>query len=343
MKKDNKIVNLLKQIEAKKEISEIIINSPESVFIERKGNLSQLNINISLEDINDFIDYVAKFNNKIYNAKNPILNGSLEDGSRINIIGGEFSANSPSITIRKYLKSIESFDQDTSIFSLGDKWVNLLKAIVKSKMNVIVSGPTGAGKTTFINLLLNQVDFKDRIIIIEDTIEISVNNPNVVRLKSGDFSDSTKLSMRDLVKNSLRMRPDRIVLGEMRGAEVFDLLQVMNTGHKGTFSTIHASSVVETLSRIENLFLLSEIQVPLRVIRSQIATAIDYIIHIGTDSNKKKVVKQISEITGIDKDIILVNDLAVYKDGVLKGTEMVSQKMEELSLNGGIPVNFFTE
>lgn len=216
---NNSIWNLINDLNKKSGITEILINGPKSIFVERGGQFIQLNANLPAQDINVFIQEVASYNQKVCNNDNPILDGNLPDGSRINIINSPFVQGSPAISIRKYLRSITSFDSNPTAFGLTPKWIEFFKALMSAKLNIVVSGGTGVGKTTFLNLLINEVSKAERIITIEDTIELSVNMPNVVRLESGAKSLSSKsnLTTRDLVKNTLRMRPDRIIIGETRG------------------------------------------------------------------------------------------------------------------------------
>ena len=216
---NNSIWNLINDLNKKSGITEILINGPKSIFVERGGQFIQLNANLPAGDISVFIQEVAAFNQKVCNNDNPILDGNLPDGSRINIINSPFVQGSPAISIRKYLRSITSFDANPNAFGLTPKWIEFMRALMSARLNIVVSGGTGVGKTTFLNLLINEISKAERIITIEDTIELSVNIPNVVRLESGAKSLSSKsnLTTRDLVKNTLRMRPDRIIIGETRG------------------------------------------------------------------------------------------------------------------------------
>lgn len=328
----NTVWALLKELSAKSGITEIIINQPNNVYIERAGEFIRLNVKLDRYDIDGFIQDCADYNKKVFDANNPILDGRLPDGSRINVISDSFSLTCPAITIRKYLKNIKTFDTAKGIFETDEKWVALLSAMVHAKMNIMVSGGTGVGKTTFLNLLLQEISPGERIITIEDTRELSFNLPNVVRLESRLMPDGegSSLTIRDLVKNTLRMRPDRIVIGEVRGAEVFDLLQAMNTGHEGSMASIHANSPGECLNRMENLYLLAGFDVPVRAIRYQIATAIDFIIQLGRDKNGKRVVKQLTEISSMEQDKITMQDIAKIVDGVPKFTGLVPQRIKQL-------------
>lgn len=341
---ENTVWNLLNDLEQKKGITEIVINDPKRVFVERQGQFIQLNIQLRKNDLYEFSKEVANFNKKQFDRLNPVLDGILPDGSRINVIAEPFSQGSPAITIRKYLKSIKTFDDDPHIFGLNEKWVEFLKALVGSRCNLIVSGGTGVGKTTFINLLLNEMSVAERIVTIEDTQELSLKGPNVVRLETFvPTKDSAGLTARDLVKNTLRMRPDRIIVGEVRGAEVFDLLQAMNTGHDGSMSSIHASSPGECISRMENLFLMAGFDVPYQVVRRQISQGVDFIIQLGRNREGKRVVNNIMEITGMEGPNILSQQIAIREDESLEQTGISPKNMEKIHRMGGLPMDFFNK
>ena len=210
-------------------------------------------------------------------------------------------------------------------------------------MNVVVSGGTGVGKTTFLNLLINEIPKHERVIAIEDTPELSISMPNVVRLESGGKIQQTKstLSTRDLVKNTLRMRPDRIIIGETRGGELFDLLQAMNTGHDGSMTSVHASSAGECLSRMETLFLLAGFEIPITVVRKQMSTAIQFIIQLGREKDGQRVINEIIEICGMEGPTVLVQTIASREDGVLRFRGMAPKTMDRLHRHGNLPLNFF--
>lgn len=339
----NSVWNLLNDLRKKNGITEILINGPKSVFVEKGGEFIQLNTNIPSEDIKHFIKEVAELNHKYCDNDNPILDGNLPDGSRINIINEPFVNGGPAISIRKYLKFISSFENNPELFGLGPRWITLMKAIVSSRLNVVVSGGTGVGKTTFLNLMINEISTHERVIAIEDTPELTINIPNVVRLESGAkvLQSKTTLTTRDLVKNSLRMRPDRIIIGETRGGELFDLLQAMNTGHDGSLTTVHASSGGECLSRMETLFLLSGMEIPLNVVRRQMSSAIQFIIQLGRDKEGHRVISEIIEICGMEGNTILIQQIAAREEGFLMFKGIAPKNLEKLHRAGGLPINFF--
>lgn len=339
----NSIWNLINDLNKKSGITEILINGPKNVFVERGGQFIQLNANLPMTEIKQFITEVASMNHKICDENNPIFDGNLPDGSRINIINEPFVHGSPAISIRKYLKFISDFEANPVIFGLTPHWIELLRAMIKSRLNLVVSGGTGVGKTTLLNLLINEIPKHERIIAIEDTPELSINLSNVVRLESGTrvLQSKSSLTTRDLVKNTLRMRPDRIIIGETRGGELFDLLQAMNTGHDGSMTSIHASSGTECLSRMETLFLLAGFDIPISVVRKQMSSAIQYIVQLGRDSEGNRVINEIIEVCGMEGSTILTQPIAIREDGYLVFKGLVPKNMEKLNRIGALPLNFF--
>ncbi len=337
----NKIWQLIADLNKKIGISEVIINKPDGVFVEVNGEIIRLDYLLTDDDIEEFANDVAEFNRRPFGAEAPILDGNLPDGSRINIISKDYCKTSHSITIRRYSKAIKTFDGSPGIFGLTPPMVNLLKGMVRARFNILVSGGTGVGKTTFMNLMLQEFSTKDRIITIEDTRELQLTQPNLVRLEAKPaFGQLLGLTQRDLVKNTLRMRPDRIVVGEVRGAEAFDLLQAMNTGHEGTLASIHSNSPGECLIRLENLFMLAGYELPMKALRFQISEAIDYIVQIKRDKKGNRHITQITEITGMEGERITMQDLAATKNGEFKLTGLVPASFERL-IEAGISKEFF--
>lgn len=334
---------LLDKLATKADLTEIVINGPNDIFVERNGRFTPIDVKISQASIDKFISDVAIFNRKDCDENNPMFNGNLPDGSRINITTKPIRLEGPAITIRKFLKSIQTFDSRKGIFGLSADWVQFIRAAVKSRMNILISGGTGVGKTTFMNLMLQEVDPLDRKVIIEDVREINVHMPNTIRMESMLLPNGRYMGIRDLVKNSLRMRPDRIVIGEIRGEEVFDLLQAMNTGHEGCFATIHANTPKECLGRLESLYLLSGYDVPYQVIRNQIGRSIDLIIQLKRDRNGVRLVGHISEITDLSGDQILMQDIGVLgKDMSYIVSSGLVPKRIDLLVKHGFDRKFFS-
>jgi len=344
-KQENKVWNLFNDLSGKPGITEIIINNPNMVFVERDGRFIQLNVNLSKKDISNFISEVATFNQKECNSDNPILDGNMPDGSRINVIMDPFSHGSPAITIRKYLKNIRYFGDIKNVFGLDSNWIEFLRSLVLSKLNITISGGTGAGKTTMLNMLINEIPEIERVISIEDTLELSYDIPNSVRLEAGgrNLASKANLVIRDLVKNTLRMRPDRIILGEVRGGELFDLLQAMNTGHDGSMTTIHSNSPGECLTRMETLYLLAGFEVPNEVVRRQISSALDFIIQIRRTREGKRIVSKIVEVTGMEGNRILTQDIAEFIENKLVFTGITPMNLPHINEGSGLPLDFFAK
>jgi pilus assembly protein CpaF len=342
MSEQNSVWNLLKELEAQDNITEVIINSADSIYIEQEGELIRLNRKLNPNDVEYFVHEVAKLNHRPWDAHHPILDGSLPDGSRINAISSLFTQTGPAITIRKYLKHIRRLNDSPTVFGMDEKWIKLIQAFVKARFNIIISGGTGSGKTTLLNLLLQDIDPNQRLVTIEDTRELRFQHPNTVRLETIPQKDVKQLSIRDLVKNSLRMRPDRIIIGESRGDEVYDLLQVMNTGHQGSMTTVHANSPQEAILRMENLFLLSGFDIPLRALRYQISSAIDLVIQIKRTKDKKRVISQITEISGIEGEKILFQDVAISRGDQLTYSGIPLKSARQL-YDTGLPLDFFNQ
>jgi pilus assembly protein CpaF len=337
----NKIQDLIDELSKKAGISELIINKNDNVYVEKDGEMIRIDAKFSDEEIDEFCQSLATYNRKPFNPENPILDGNLSDGSRVNLIHKDYTSSSHAITIRRYSKSIKTFEGSPGIFGLSPQWTDFFKLLVSARVNVVVSGGTGVGKTTFLNLLLQEIPSKERVITIEDTRELQFNLPNVVRLEARPAVSELKgLAIRDLLKNTLRMRPDRIIVGEVRGGEVFDLLQAMNTGHEGSMTSVHSNSPGECLLRLENLYMLSGYDLPIKALRYQISTAVDFIIQIRRDKNGQRVVHQVTEVSNMEGDKILLQDIGMYKNGEFRFTGLVPTCFPKLQ-KAGLPKDFF--
>jgi pilus assembly protein CpaF len=337
----NRIENFIEELSKKSGISELIINRPDNVYIEKGGELLRLEVKFTDADIEEFCQGVATFNRRDFDEKHPILDGNLPDGSRVNFLHKNYTGNQHAITIRRYSKAIKTFAGSPGIFGLSPELTDFIKFLIQAKMNIVVAGGTGVGKTTLLNLMLQEMTPLERVITIEDTRELQFNLPNVVRLEARPATvEDAALSIRDLLKNTLRMRPDRIIVGEVRGGEVFDLLQAMNTGHEGSMTSVHANSPGETLGRLENLFLLSGYDLPIRALRYQISTAVDFIVQIKRNKDGKRVIHQLTEIAGMEGDRILQQDIAVIKNGELRFSGLVPASFPKLQ-KAGLPKDFF--
>lgn len=295
-----------------KEITEIMINGPDCIFIEKAGRLykrpEKFESNKQLEDI---IQKIVGEVNRTVDSLNPICDARLKNGSRVNIVLPPIALNGATVTIRKFPEKVINFEDLISWGAISSEAAIFLQSCVRAKYNIFVSGGTGSGKTTFLNALSNFIPEDERIITIEDSAELQIQRvQNLVRLETRQANTEGKgaISMRDLIKSSLRMRPERVVVGEVRGAEALDMLQAMNTGHDGSLSTGHANSPKDMLSRLETM-VLTGVDFPIEAIRQQIGSAIDLIVHLGRLSDKTRKVLDIVEIVGYEDGKYQLNPL----------------------------------
>lgn len=328
-------------------ITEIMINGPHRVFVEQAGKLYQKNIsfgsNEKLENI--ILNIVAKVNRTV-NEANPIVDARLLDGSRVNVVLPPIALDGPTVTIRKFPETPMTVEQLIAYKSITEEVAEILERLVKAKYNIFISGGTGSGKTTFLNALSNFIPKDERIITIEDSAELQIQRiPNLVRLetRNANMEGKGEITIRDLIKSSLRMRPERIVVGEVRGAEALDMLQAMNTGHDGSLSTGHANSTKDMLSRLETM-VLSGNQIPIDAIRQQIASAIDIIIQLTRLRDKSRRTMEISELVEYKNGEIVLNTLYKFEEegedeekhiiGSLKRTEYPMKHTDKLRMAG---------
>lgn len=293
-------------------ITEIMINGPHCVFVEQNGRLYQKNVsfgsNEKLENV--ILNIVGKVNRTVNEAE-PIVDARLLDGSRVNVVLPPIALDGPTVTIRKFPENPMTVEQLIAYDSITPEVAEVLERMVKAKYNIFISGGTGSGKTTFLNAMSNFIPKDERIITIEDSAELQIRGiPNLVRLetRNANMEGKGEITIRDLIKSSLRMRPERIVVGEVRGAEALDMLQAMNTGHDGSLSTGHANSTKDMLSRLETM-VLSGNQIPIEAIRQQIASAVDVIIQLSRLRDKSRRTLEITEVVGYEKGEIKLNPL----------------------------------
>ncbi len=293
-------------------ISEIMVNGLDAVFVESKGVLRRTNRSFdSTEQLLRVIDRMVRTSGRRVDQSSPMVDARLPDGSRLNVVLPPLAVDGPSITIRKFTAGHLTTDDLVEQGSLSAEAADFLQAAVASKANVLVSGGTGTGKTTILNILSSFIGRHERVVTVEDAVELSLDLPNLIRLETrpANSEGAGEIAIRDLVRNSLRMRPDRIVVGEVRGSEALDMLQAMNTGHEGSLSTLHANSPRDALRRLETMVLLGGVELPLRAIREQIASAIDVIVQLTRDASGRRFVSSVTEVVGMEGEVVSTADL----------------------------------
>ena len=306
------------------EISEVMINDIRNVMIEKAGRLTFSGFSFqTIDEVNRITRNILDITGRILSPEQPYVDTMLPDGSRVNIIGPPLTLHGPCITIRKFPSRALGVDDLIRSESLDRRVANFLHSCVQGRINMIVSGGTGSGKTTLLNVLLSFIPKGERIVTIEDTPELVVSHTNSVRLQTKPQTPSSvAITSRELVANALRMRPDRLVVGECRRGEAFDMLQAMNTGHEGSMTTLHANSARDALVRLETLCLLAGVDLPLIAIRKQIASAVDLVIHIKRFRSGRRRVMSVSEVTGIEGETITMQEIFVYDtDSSSKGSD----------------------
>ncbi len=293
-------------------ITEVMVNGPKNVYIEQKGRVTKTDIEFEDEaHVDRVIDRILRPLGRRVDRKWPIADARLPDGSRVNVIIPPSAIDGPTITIRKFSKKKLLVEDLIKFGTLTPQMAEFLKACVVARLNIIVSGGTGSGKTTLLNVLSNFIPDHDRIVTIEDSAELQLAKPHVVRLEARppDPDGTGRVTIRDLVVNALRMRPERIVVGECRSAEALDMLQAMNTGHDGSLTTLHANTPRDTISRLETMCLMAGIDFPVKVIREQIAAAIDLIVQTARLRDGSRKIVQITEVHGMEGDVVVMQDI----------------------------------
>ena len=310
-------LDVLEDLLNDEEITEIMINGPEKIFIEKNGKVFQSKEKFSSEEkLNDIIQNIVASTNKIVNESNPIVDTRLKDGSRVNIVLPPAAVDYSILSIRKFPKEQMTMKRLESFGSISPEQIEMLRKLVISGYNIFVSGGTGSGKTSFLNALGEFIPSDERVITIEDSAELQLRNvKNIVRLeaRNANLEGKNEITIRDLLKSSLRMRPDRIIVGECRGAEALEMLQAFNTGHDGSCSTGHSNSCKDMLSRLETMVLMGA-EIPLSAIRQQIASGIDIIVQLGRLRDKSRKLLEISEVMGIENNEIKLNPLYKFKE-----------------------------
>jgi pilus assembly protein CpaF len=325
-------MDVLSELLEEEDVTEIMINGPDRIFVEKKGRLYQSKKRFSSkEKLSDVIQQIASARNKAVNESNPIVDTRLSDGSRVNIILPPIAVDSGILSIRRFPKEPINMARLLSFHSLNQEMADFLKVLVAAGYNIFLSGGTGSGKTTFLNALTEFIPPGERVITIEDSAELQVIGvDNLVRLEARDknLEGRLEVSIRDLVRASLRMRPDRIIVGECRGAEALEMLQSMNTGHDGSLSSGHANSTRDMVSRLETMVMMAGMELPVQAIRQQIASGIDLFIHLGRLSDRSRKVLEIAEVRGMKEG--QVDIVPIYKYQKLEGGQDGWKKVGEL-------------
>lgn len=309
---------LLDTIMADDDITEVMINGPDNIFIEKKGHLTKLDQAFENERrLEDIVQKIVGLAGREVNQANPIVDTRLPDGSRVNVVLPPISRNGATVTIRKFSKTPMTVEQLIKYGSITQDIADVLEKLIRAKYNIFICGGTGSGKTTFLNALSNYIPKDERVITIEDSAElqiVGVDNLVSMETRNANAAGAGQITIRDLIKSSLRMRPERIVVGEVRGAEALDMLQAMNTGHDGSLSTGHANSTKDMLSRLETMVLQGAEGLPLEAVRQQIGSAIDIIIHLSRLRDHSRKTMEITEVLGYENGQILLNPLYVFEE-----------------------------
>jgi pilus assembly protein CpaF len=335
-------------------VSEIMVNGPEKVFVERKGKISLTSINFeNNEHVMRVIDRIVSPLGRRVDESSPYVDARLPDGSRVNAIIPPLALNGPTLTIRKFEKDPLTIDDLVRFGSLTGETAEFLRACVIARLNIVVSGGTGSGKTTLLNVLSSFIPNDERIVTVENAAELQLRQEHVVTLESRppNIEGKGEVTIRDLVINTLRMRPDRVVVGECRGGETLDMLQAMNTGHDGSLTTAHANSPRDMLSRLETMCLMAGMDLPVRAIREQIASAVDVIIQQSRLRDGSRKIVSVTEVQGMEGDVIVMSDIFAFEQqgmengkiiGRLKPTGIRPKFYDRIEASGlSLPPNIF--
>ena len=336
-------------------VTEVMVNRPDQVYCERFGKLELTDIQFrDLEHIRHVIDKIVTPLGRRVDESSPMVDARLPDGSRVNAIISPLSLNGPVLTIRKFSVDPYTVEDLIGFGTITQGMAAFLAACVKIKLNILVSGGSGAGKTTLLNVLSSFIPEGERVVTVEDAAELKLHQPHVVRLESRppNIEGKGEIKIRDLVRNCLRMRPDRIVVGEVRGGEALDMLQAMNTGHEGSISTVHSNTPRDALARLETMVMMSGMDLPSRAIREQVAAAIHMIVQIGRLSDGSRKVISVTEIQGMEGNVIVLQDLFAFQQkgigeggkvlGTMQATGMVPRFIDRFNASGiHLPADIF--
>ena len=324
-------LDVLQELIEDETVTEIMVNGPDAIFVERGGRLGKWDKSFtSREKLEDVIQQIAGRCNRVINESMPIVDARLENGARVNAVISPVALNGPILTIRRFPDTPITMDRLIALGSLTCECARFLKALVRARYSIVIGGGTGGGKTTFLGALSDYIPEDERIITIEDNAELKIQGvENLVRLeaKMANMEGAVSVSIRDLIKTALRMRPDRIVVGEVRGGEAVDMLQALNTGHEGSLSTAHANSARDMLSRLETMTLMG-VDLPLEAIRRQIASGVDILIHLGRMRDKTRKVLEITEVCGYEKNEIITRTLFRREEdlGLVQVSELLNRE-----------------
>jgi pilus assembly protein CpaF len=310
-------------------MTDIMVNGRDHVYVEKHGRLHETGIHFHDDQhLMLIIDRIVSQVGRRVDESSPMVDARLRDGSRINAIIPPLAIDGPALSIRRFGKKRYSIADLLAKGSISPEMVSLLQAVVKARLNLLVCGGTGSGKTTMLNCLSSFVPSDERIVTIEDSAELLLQQTHVVRLETRppNLEGKGEVTARELVRNTLRMRPDRIIVGEVRGAEVFDMLQAMSTGHDGSIATVHANTPRDAIQRLEMMMLLSGASIPQRAMRQQIASALNLVVHVSRLSDGSRKMMKISEITGMEGDMVMMQDLFEFKrTGIGQGGKVLGQ------------------
>ncbi|HEY7136967.1 MAG TPA: CpaF family protein [Acidimicrobiia bacterium] len=316
-------------------ITEVMVNGANDVFIERAGRLETTNISFADEThLRRIIDKIVSQVGRRVDEATPMVDARLPDGSRVNVVVPPLAIGGPFLTVRKFAVDPYTVDDLISFGTLSAQAARFVDACVRGRLNMVISGGTGTGKTTLLNVLSSFIPSDERIVTVEDAKELQLNQRHVLPLESrpANIEGKGEVRIRDLVRNALRMRPDRIVVGEVRGAETLDMLQAMNTGHEGSITTVHANTPRDALSRIETMTLMAGMELPIRAIREQMSSALDVVIHLARLRDGSRRVTHVSEVLGMEGDVITLQDLYLFDYGM--GMDETGRSRGELKSTG---------
>jgi pilus assembly protein CpaF len=354
---ENEVMGMgpLEPLLADKSVSDILVNGPKQVYVERRGKLEMTEVSFNDDQhLMNIIDRIVSAVGRRIDESSPMVDARLKDGSRVNAVIPPLALDGPMLSIRRFAVELLGMADLVDLGSISQEVADVLLAIVKSRINVLVSGGTGAGKTTMLNILSGFIPETERIVTIEDSAELQLQQPHVVRLETrpSNIEGKGEVTARDLVRNSLRMRPERIIVGEVRGAEALDMLQAMNTGHDGSLTTIHANTPRDALGRVENMVSMTGIQFPSKGLRTQIASAIQVVLQIERHEDGRRRLVSLQEINGMEGDIITMSELFKFERtgmdedgnvlGSLKATGIIPSFHKQLQAKGiDLPVSVF--